>query len=221
MHAALLAGMRSLASCVVLGLLTAPALAAPGVSQSPAVNLAPIVLADLPEPCRPIAKQAAAPLLASALAARIRVAGCIADQATAKLDLCDCGASILELATAIEPAVALLDEVIAAGDPTARILAAHAKGELYTSLRVRMLATIPTGDATTEGAALRDSRKAMLEPQLAPWADEANTAFARVVELAKANPKLLANPVVRTAVDTSKQRLALKVAKVDQGTSAP
>jgi hypothetical protein len=112
----------------------------------------------------------------------------------------------------VKPSVALLDEVIAAGDPAMQLLAEHAKGELFTSLRVRMLATIPTGDATLAGQQLRDSRQAMLEAQLAPWAEVANTAFTHVVELGRANPKLLANPVVRTAVDSGKQRITPKVA---------
>jgi hypothetical protein len=71
-----------------------------------------------------------------------------------------------------------------------------------------MLSTIPPAQATTESIAMRDARKAVLEAQLEPWSERARAALERVVAIAKANPGLLKNPVIKSALRTSEQRLA-------------
>jgi len=210
--------MRTLVSLLLLSssALAEPSPAAPAPtepSNSPAVNLAPILLAEIPEPCHPIAKQAGAASLHQALSARISLAGCVADHKLAPLVLCDCASSVLDVDVATRQSVELLDDVIAAGDPTIKIMAEHARAELYSSMAVRMMSTIPAPAATTDSLALRDSRKAILEIQLRPWREQANASDRRVVELATASPQLAKNPVVKTAVASSKRRLAAKLAE--------
>jgi hypothetical protein len=193
---------------ISLGLLAATA-HADRTPKSPAVNLSPILLDEIPERCRPIAKQASASNLAVALGARISLANCIAPEAIAPLQLCDCADSIIALDEAVAPAITLLDEVAAAGDPHNSLLAEHARAELYSGMRIRMAKTIPTPDSTEESFALRDARQALLEAQLAPWTEAIAAASERIVEIAKANPRLEKHPVVKSAVEASKQRLAV------------
>jgi hypothetical protein len=215
--------MRVLASLICSTLWIGPALAdapAPGEPtpawapkpQTPAVNLAPLILEEIPERCRTIAKQASHPALTQALAARISLASCLADAGTTGLMLVDAEESVIALDDGVKRSIELLDEVMAAGDRTQELIAAHTKGELYTTLRVRMLSTLPASDGTAASQALRDARRAILEAQLEPWREKARIAFERVVTLAKAQPKLLDNPVIKTAVRASEQRLAPQVA---------
>ncbi len=180
-------------------------------SATPAVNLPPIDIAALPESCRTIAKQASAVSLQTALSARVSLASCLADINLAPLALLDCQDSVLAVEAATAPSFELLDGVIAAGDLTAKLIAEHAKGELYTSMAIRMKSTIPAA-SDAASIALHDSRVSILDTLLAPWRDSANAAFEHVVAIAKANPELVKNPVVKTAVAASQQRIAAKVA---------
>ena len=193
-------------------------------SQSPAnrpppptessARLAPIDPSAIPAPCQPLAKQAQAPSLAAALSARISLASCMAEREIAPLALCDCGASILAVDTAVAPAIAVLDGVIEAGDPAIQVLAEHTRGQLHAGFAARLLATLPTPGPGADDAeiTLREMRKQTLEAQLAPWRDTARAAFQRVVDLAGAHPELAGNPAVMTAVRDSRQRLAAEVA---------
>jgi hypothetical protein len=176
------------------------------------VNLTPLVADELPARCRPLAKQASAPNLGVALGARIALANCMASEGLAPLQLCDCADSILEMESAVAPAVALFEEVAYAGDAHNELLAEHARAELYTSMRIRMAKTVPAPDGTEESQTLRDARQALLEAQLAPWVETIEAASARVLELAKANPSLGKHPIAKAAIESSKQRLASKVA---------
>lgn len=188
-----------------------------GVTQAPRaqlVQLAPIDLTVIPEPCKPLAKQALAAQLASALSARISLASCMAEHAIAPLALCDCADSVVAIDAAVKPALALLDDVIGNGDPATQVLAEHAEGRLYVGFTARLMATLPAiapGAAESE-VALRDIRKQTLEAQLAPWREAAMAAFEHVVELARAHPELTRAPAVATAVRDSQQRLAAEVA---------
>jgi hypothetical protein len=190
--------------------------AAPPAGQRPAqpvpppVQLAAIDVAALPAACKPLAKQALSPTLSVAFAGRISLASCMAEHAVAPLELCDCGASIVAIDTAVAPAIALLDDVIEKADPATQALAEHAEGQLYTSFVTRMLATLPplTPAAIESEVALRDMRKQTLEAQLAPWREAALASFQRVVDLVKVSPALASNRVVATALRDSQQRLA-------------
>jgi hypothetical protein len=191
-----------------------PARARSPGAQRPMVQLAPIDLTQIPAPCKPLANQALAPSLSTALSARISLASCMADHAVAPLSLCDCGDSIIAIDAAVQPAMKLLDDVIANADPAIQVIAEHAEGKLYTGLAARMRATLPAvaAGAGEDEATLRDMRKQTLEAQLAPWREAAMAAFQHVVDLAKAHPELTTSPATATAVRDSQQRLAADVA---------
>lgn len=174
----------------------------------PAPRLTPVDPSAVPAACQPLAKQALAAGPA-ALSARISLAVCMADRAVASLALCDCGESLLAVDTAAEPALALLDEVIDAGDPASQAIAEHAEGELHAGFTVRLLATLPAlrPDASPAEATLREMRRQTLDAQLAPWRDAATRSFQRVVELARAHPELAEHTAVRAAVRDSQERL--------------
>jgi hypothetical protein len=183
-------------------------------AQPAPVQLAPLDLTRVPEPCKPLAKQALAQSLAAALTARVSLASCMADRALAPLALCDCGESILAVDTAAAPAIAVLDNVIEVGDPAMQVIAEHAEGKLYAGFAARLLATLPKpgpGAADTE-MALRDLRKQTLEAQLAPWHEAAMAAFQHVVEIARAHPEVASNAAAASAVRDSQQQLAAEVA---------
>ena len=191
-----------------------PGVAQPPAAQPPMVQLAPLDLTVIPEPCKPLAKQALAARLASALSARISLASCMAERAIAPLPLCDCADSVVAIDTAVKPAFALLDDVIANGDPATQLLAEHTEGRLHVGFTTRLMATLPAvapGAAESE-VALRDMRKQTLQAQLAPWREAALASFEHVVELARAHPELTRTPAIATAVRDSQQRLAAEVA---------
>jgi hypothetical protein len=189
----------------------APASARP--APAPILQLATIDLSAVPDSCKPLANQALAPSLAAALSARISLASCLADKAIASLQLCDCGASIQEIDAAAAPALALLDEAFNVGEPATQVIAAHAKGQLYTGFAVRLVGTLPAVNpgASDAEAALRGMRAQTLEAQLAPWREAAAAAFQRALEIAKAHPELAGNAAVARAVSDSQQKLAAAV----------
>lgn len=220
----------------------APAMPAPTPPATAAASpgpLEPIDMASITDACKPLAKQAlpnppvaAAPVVqrapaaaasrpalapaarAAALSARVSLASCMVDQAVAPLQLCDCGDSVVAVDAAAGPGFAILDGVIAMGDPANQLLAEHTKGQRYAGFATRLQATLPKlgPDATDAETALRDMRKQTLEAQLAPWHEAAKTAFQQVVDMARAHPELSANPAIATAVRDSEQHLAADVA---------
>ena len=190
---------------------TPPAKAAP---KTPATNLAPIVVADLPQQCHSIAKQAAgAASLQTLLSARISLAACLADVGLAPLKLCDCEESILAIDDATKRSVELLDEVITATRaPAMKITAHRAKAELYTNVMVRMASTIPPPGTTEASIALHEARRTILEGMLGRWRTAAAASYEQILAIAKANPKLERDPAIATAVRMAKDRLRMQVA---------
>jgi len=184
------------------------------VPPAPPPQLPTLDVAAVPAPCQPLVPPAQAARIATALSARITLANCMADHAIAPIGLCDCAASIVAIDTAVAPALAVLDGVIDAGDPTAQVLAEHAEGQLYAGFIRRLVATLPrTGpDASDAEIALADMRRQTLDAQLAPWREAALAEFQHAVEIAKAHPELASNPVVASAVRDAEQRLASDVA---------
>jgi hypothetical protein len=138
----------------------------------------------------------------------------MADRAIAPLSLCDCGESIVAIDSAVAPAITVLDDVIAAGDPAIQLIAEHAEGELYAGFLTRMLATLPRigPEADEAEVALHDMRTQTLTVQLAPWREAALASFQHVIELAKAHPEIASDRTVATAIRDSQQRLAADVA---------
>jgi len=188
----------------------APAQTAPTPAQSattPPVTL--IEVDELPEACLEMGKLAGSQSKTQALSARISLASCLADQNSKSLVLCDCEQSVIDVNEAIDPSLALLDEVVLYGDPATRILARYAQGEILSGFAQRMLATVPAPlNASEEAIALRDTRLDILLPLIQPWQERARAAYADVDKIARANPQLAKNPAVLAAVRSTRAKLS-------------
>ena len=130
-------------------------------------------------------------------------ASCLADDTLPKVPAIDGDASIPSLDEAAAPIVALLDDVIAHGQPETQMVAEYTKGDLLLGLETRLRQAIPPIPPATPVASATEieRRHQRLEPKLARWNTEATTSFHRVTELARQNPKLANdNPVIRYIV---------------------
>jgi hypothetical protein len=184
----------------------APTPAAP-TPRAVAPSLTKLNPDEHPEACRELAKLADSASKAQALSARISLASCLVDHNTKPLVLCDCEQSIIDVNAAIDPSLAILDEVFLVGDPVSKILARHTQGEILAGFAQRMLATVPPAiDSTDVG--LRDTRLAMLQPLIQPWLARAQSAFTELDKIARTNPQLAKNPAVLAAVRSSRAKLS-------------
>lgn len=181
------------------------------VVQKP--QLATIVIEDLPERCKLLAKRTAVPTLAQQLSARIALASCLGDARTQPLQLIDGQESVIALEQASEQAFAILDNVIDVGDAAVKIMALRAKADLYTALSAKMAATVPSpADSSPEAAALRDTRRQIVEGMVQPWRERGRELHEAIVELGRTHPELARNPVAQTAIRDSERALAVPVA---------
>jgi hypothetical protein len=164
---------------------------------------------ELPEACRDFAKLTGVSSRNLALAARISLATCLVDQRVKPLVLCDCEQSVHDLNAALDPSLALLDEVFIAGDPAMQVLARKAQGDLLINFASRMLATVPPAVNRSEQATgLRDMRLQMLKPLVSPWLVRARSMFTDLDRIARANPQLDKNEAVVAAVRAVRAHLA-------------
>ncbi len=226
---------RSILTAVLTFMLTGPALAqgqhypgspapapAPADAGTPPANttvvvvkpqLATIVIEDLPERCKLLAKRTAVPSVAQQLTARIALATCLADARTASLSLIDGQESVIALEQSSEQAFAILDNVIEVGDAAVKIMALRAKADLYTALAAKMASTVPApADGSPEAAALRDTRRQIVDGMIQPWRDRGRELHEAIVELGRTHPELAKNPVAQTAIRDSERQLAVPVA---------
>ena len=162
---------------------------------------------DVPEACRDLAKLGDSASKAQALSARISLASCLVDHKTKPIVLCDCEQSIIDVNAAIDPSLALLDEVFLLGDPVTKILARHTQGEILSSFAQRVLATVPPA-VTSNDVELRETRLAMVQPLIQPWLARAQAAFTELDKIARTNPQLAKNPAVLAAVRSSRAKLS-------------
>ena len=162
---------------------------------------------EIPEACRDLAKLGDSASKAQALSARISLASCLVDQKTKPIVLCDCEQSIIDVNAAIDPSLALLDEVFLLGDPVTRILARHTQGEILSSFAQRVLATVPPA-INANDVELRETRVAMVKPLVQPWLVRAQAAFTELDKIARTNPQLAKNPAVLAAVRSSRTKLS-------------
>jgi hypothetical protein len=196
----------------------APADAGPPAANTTVVivqrpQLAPIVIEDLPERCKVLAKRTTVPSLVQQLSARIALATCLADARGSALQLIDGPESVLALEQAAEQAFAILDNVVDAGDPAAKIMALRAKADLYAAMSARMASTVPpAASATAEAAALRDTRRHIVEGMTLPWRDRGRELHEAIIELGRKNPQLARNPVAQAAIRDSERQVAVPVA---------
>ena len=144
-----------LASSFALSLSMIPtARAAPVVS-----SLAPLPTTELPAQCRALAAvPRSAQIVGPDFAAHLSVANCLAEDAIHTVVPLADRASMASLELAMQPSVAILDDIIAHGDAHWRFLAEAAKADLYSGMVVDLRASAGTPEL-----------RAALEPQLAPW----------------------------------------------------
>ena len=222
MWAARQEGMRTLLTALSLGLLAPAAFAAPSddttiVVLQPAAPLppllTPIVAETTPARCRPMIKKTQVPSLKLQLPARIALASCIAEAAMQPLQLIDGQESVLAIEEAVAPAFALLDNVIDVGDASVKIVALRTRADLYGQMSAKMMMTVPPLMTNTpEAAALRDTRKQIVEGMIEPWKELSRSNHQAIVDLGKNHPELGKNPVAQTAIRDSERQLAIPVA---------
>lgn len=178
-------------------------------AAAPAANLAPIVLDESTERCRPLAKRASVPSVAQQLSARIALASCIADARMEPLSLIDGQESVLAIEDAVKPGFAMLDGVVDAGDASVKIMALRAKADLYSVMCMRMMNTVPgSANTTPEAASLRETRRQIVDGMVVPWHERTRETHQAIVDLGKKHPELVRNPVVQTAIRDSERQLA-------------
>lgn len=181
-------------------LVTAGTAAAAPASKGP-----PPLPAHLPPGCQPLA---AAPPSAKVegpiLAAHLSVASCLAEHALAALTVTPDDASIAAMRQAVAPAEAILDGVIAVGDPYWTLLAEDARRDLAVGLAVRVRTSLAGDDPAARLA---------LEDRIAPWLADAASAAQVMAALGKAHPDLATrDPVVAGALGRSTDGPPAKVA---------
>jgi hypothetical protein len=186
-----------------------PAIRTVSAAPPATVALSPIVLDETTARCKPLAKRASVPSLAQQLAARIALASCIADARIGPLSLIDGQESVLAIEEAVQPAFAMLDGVIEAGDASVKVMALRAKADLYATMCMKMMNTVPApANTTPEAASLRETRRQIVDGMIMPWHDRSREAHRAVVDLGKKHPELVKNPVVQTAIRDSERQLA-------------
>lgn len=168
MRHAILAGIVPL----LLGTLS-EARAAP-TAQGADSHLRPLVISELPEPCRELARVPASAVIPDPdVAAHISVANCWAEHAMGPLVLHPDAASIAALDTAAAPSLQIFDDVIEHGTARWQVMANTAKADLYRGMVVRMRSIIPGGDAP-----------ASIQASLATWLDRASNASRAAADVA-------------------------------------
>lgn len=175
----------------------------------PGAELTTLDPAELPEACRDFGKLADSAHRNVAMTARIALATCLVDQNTKPLELCDCEQSVHDINVVLDPSFALLDDVFTAGDPAMQVLARQAQGELLVRFATRMLGTVPPPlSSSSEALALRETRLQMLKPLVSPWLMRAQSMFADLERIARANPQLEKNAAVVAAVRSARTQLS-------------
>ena len=147
----------------------------------------PVVdLRTLDAPCRTLVMVPAdARTVEPTVDAYISAASCMAMVRTRALRLVPGPAAVRALNEAVQPSLVLLDAVIHTGDARARLLAEHAKADLYDGLAVRIESLAPRTPVTAAGRQAADLRRQHdeLVALAAPWHDAAADGFAEVEKL--------------------------------------
>jgi hypothetical protein len=183
----------------IVSILLVSLVPAAAAAQAPA----PLDPASLPASCQQFATSPA-PSARLQEAAHISIASCLASERLDALQLGDDPEeSRQQLAGAIATSIAMYDQVIAHGEPGSRIMAQHAKGDLYIGAAVRLRTSAPPIPPGSAGPVVLAYRQAQIEPRVRPWIARADRAFAEVKELASEHPELARSPVVGDVIARS------------------
>lgn len=165
--------LASLAPLVALGV-------AASASPRDAAGLPPLSC-PLPAACQALAEApASATIPGPSLAARVSAANCFASHAMDAAAVTPDAASLRRLEASVAPSLAMLDQVIASGDPYWKLVAMDAQRDIYTGMVVRAR----TASSDTPAA------RAALEPQLAPWQQDADAKITAMADILRTNPEL-------------------------------
>jgi len=147
----------------------------------------------LPAACRMFADEAVTSKSVEVrLDARISLASCLAEHRMNAI--APSHASIPAYNQAVEPALAILDDVAASGNPRARLVAEATRADILDGMVVRMRNSIPSPNTERPGSISAYQRAhAQLEPALEPWRQQSLQALAEVETLAAQHPDLVRN----------------------------
>jgi hypothetical protein len=144
------------------------------------------------------------------LEGRISVASCAASEALDRVPRMAPAIATSVLADAAQPAIAMLDEVIAhaRNEPRTAIIANSAKASIYAGMIVRARAMVPSMENAT-GTQLITLQEVHrdVEPELAPWVDRVEAAYSAIDVISRAHPELAQDPVIQTVVRESHMAL--------------
>jgi hypothetical protein len=195
----------------------APAFALANHGQPPRRTRPAVELRLLDPPCRSLVQLPLDARIATpTYAAHISAASCMAIIRTRALVLKPGPAAVDALNAAVQPSLRLLQIVIDTGDVRARILAEHAKADLYAGLVVKLLATVPPISPVTTGQPLidHDRRVAALDRMAQPWRDRAADAYRATTQLGAAIPDIVSrDPVLAFAVSDSQFERSTAIAR--------
>lgn len=140
-----------------------------------------------------------------ALSARIAAGNCLARESLKLVPVTEANLETANaLATAVAPAIALFDNVIASGDPYYSILAEDSKRDIYEGMAVRL-----------RGAAQPGDRVARIQADMlvANWEDNIANSTVRIAQLAEQNPEAAdRDPVVSAIAQRASAEAATQIA---------
>jgi hypothetical protein len=178
---------------------------APGADS----HLRPLVISQLPEPCRELARVPASAVIPDPdIAAHVSVANCWAEHAMRPLVLHPDAASIAALDQAAAPSLQIFDDVIEHAAARWKVIASTAKADLYRGMVVRMRSIIPGGDAP-----------AGIQASLTTWLDRASDASRAAAEVARSGP-VGDDPVVRANLRMIRDREQFDAAQAEVATDS-
>ena len=127
-----------------------------------------------------------------AISARIAAGNCLARESLKLVPVTEASLeTATALAAAVAPAIALLDNVIAAGDPYYAMLAEDSKRDIYQGMAVRLRRAVQPMDKV----ALREA-----DMLVANWLDNVAFSTVRITELAENDPDAANRDQVVTAI---------------------
>ncbi len=127
-----------------------------------------------------------------AISARIAAGNCLARESIKLVPVSEANLETANaLAAAVAPAIALLDNVIAAGDPYYAMLAEDSKRDIYQGMVVRLRRVVPP---------LNKVARREADMLVANWLDSVALSTVRITELAETDPDAANRDEVITAI---------------------
>jgi hypothetical protein len=169
--------------------------APPSVDGSP-----PVLPPNTPARCSQLM------LKSPAMKARIAAGNCLARESLKLVPVTEVNLETANaLATAVAPAIALFDNVIAQGDPYYSMLAEDAKRDVYEGMAVRLRRAVQPGD---EVASIEAN---ML---VSNWLDNMALSTVQITALAEQHPDAAnADPVITAITDRAAREEATQVSR--------